>query len=432
MPKAPRTWRRVSGRDQHPVDGCRSLEPAGPVDGRADRDEPVARAFAEGADHHLAGVDADPHVQRDAVPAYEIGVEVVEVREHRQGRPDRAVGVVLVGAAEAEDRHHRVADELLDHAAVLLDRPLPAGEVGVDDLAGVLGVELAGEHGEVDEVGEHDGDEPALLGAGPSRAPRAGPAADPARCRPRRHRGPRAAPRGRRSPGRPRRSRRGAAVGCGGSARRTSSPHVVRTPLASGHMGHASRWPAEGASCCPFCTLWLRTAADKFEHRHCASPEVSNMRVEATVMSMSWIPSDSLKGALKAGMDLRLSHWDAAAARPGQGRRGGARAVPARQVPVRQRALGLGRGRGRPDRRRGPPRHQRSGDGRDHGPGRPDRGHLPGGLAAGAAARARARRRVRCASCRRSAGARRAVAAAGAAPAVRPLAGAARLDHPRA
>ncbi len=35
------------------------------------------------------------------------------------------------------------------------------------------------------------------------------------------------------------------------------------------------------------------------------------MRVEATVMSMSWIPSDSLTGALKAGMDLRLSHWDA-------------------------------------------------------------------------------------------------------------------------
>ena len=34
------------------------------------------------------------------------------------------------------------------------------------------------------------------------------------------------------------------------------------------------------------------------------------MRVETTVMSMSWIPSDSLRGALKAGMDLRLSHWD--------------------------------------------------------------------------------------------------------------------------
>jgi len=35
------------------------------------------------------------------------------------------------------------------------------------------------------------------------------------------------------------------------------------------------------------------------------------MRVEATAVTMSWIPSDSLKGALKAGMDLRLSHWDA-------------------------------------------------------------------------------------------------------------------------
>lgn len=34
------------------------------------------------------------------------------------------------------------------------------------------------------------------------------------------------------------------------------------------------------------------------------------MRVEKTVMSVSWIPSDSLKGALKTGMDLRLSHWD--------------------------------------------------------------------------------------------------------------------------
>ena len=34
------------------------------------------------------------------------------------------------------------------------------------------------------------------------------------------------------------------------------------------------------------------------------------MRVQATVVSMSWIPTESLKGALKTGMDLRLSHWD--------------------------------------------------------------------------------------------------------------------------
>ncbi len=35
------------------------------------------------------------------------------------------------------------------------------------------------------------------------------------------------------------------------------------------------------------------------------------MRVQATVVSLSWIPTDSLRGPLKTGMDLRLSHWDA-------------------------------------------------------------------------------------------------------------------------
>ncbi len=52
------------------------------------------------------------------------------------------------------------------------------------------------------------------------------------------------------------------------------------------------------------------------------------MRVEATVVSMSWIPSDSLKGALKAGMDLRLSHWDAPLPDQVERRRRSPRAVP--------------------------------------------------------------------------------------------------------
>src|SRR3978361_369738 len=34
------------------------------------------------------------------------------------------------------------------------------------------------------------------------------------------------------------------------------------------------------------------------------------MRVQASVVSLSWIPTDSLRGPLKTGMDLRLSHWD--------------------------------------------------------------------------------------------------------------------------
>lgn len=34
------------------------------------------------------------------------------------------------------------------------------------------------------------------------------------------------------------------------------------------------------------------------------------MRIEATGTTMSWIPSESLTGPLKAGMNLKVSHWD--------------------------------------------------------------------------------------------------------------------------
>src|SRR4051794_19658777 len=37
---------------------------------------------------------------------------------------------------------------------------------------------------------------------------------------------------------------------------------------------------------------------------------VRRMRVSATTMSLSWIPSESVWGPLKLGFDLGLSHWD--------------------------------------------------------------------------------------------------------------------------
>ena len=155
---------------------------------------PRAAPLAEGADHDLAGVDADAHVQRDAVAALDSALSVVEVAR-ASAAPTRTARWASSSKErlQAEDRHHRVADELLHDAALLLDRLLPAREVGADDLAGVLGVELAREHGEVDEVGEDHGDQPALLGREASRARLAAvPAAAPAPSRPRRRR---AAPR---------------------------------------------------------------------------------------------------------------------------------------------------------------------------------------------------------------------------------------------
>ena len=82
--------------------------------------------------------------------------------EDRERRADGALRVVLVRDGRAEDRHHRVADELLDGAAVALELlahvRVVAAELGRD----VLGVELLGPRREADQVGEQDGDDLAL------------------------------------------------------------------------------------------------------------------------------------------------------------------------------------------------------------------------------------------------------------------------------
>ena len=78
---------------------------------------------------------------------------------------DGTLGVVLAGGRCAPDRHHRIADELLDGAAVAADHVRGELEVAGQRVADVLGVTLLGERREADEVGEEDGDE-APLGEG--------------------------------------------------------------------------------------------------------------------------------------------------------------------------------------------------------------------------------------------------------------------------
>ena len=105
------------------------------------------------ADGHrrFAGQDAgaclDPGTKRtDAVDEVERGA-------------DRAFRVVVVGDRCAPDGHHRVADELLDRAAVAADDLLALLEVARQELAHGFGVAAFGERREPDEVGEQDGDE---------------------------------------------------------------------------------------------------------------------------------------------------------------------------------------------------------------------------------------------------------------------------------
>ena len=104
------------------------------------------------ADERLAGRDPDPQL------------ELLLEREvaDRERRADGALGIVLVGGRRAEERHHRVADELLDRAAVALELGADALVVRAEERLDVLGVERLRACGEADEVAEDDRDDLAL------------------------------------------------------------------------------------------------------------------------------------------------------------------------------------------------------------------------------------------------------------------------------
>ena len=73
--------------------------------------------------------------------------------------PNGALGVVLVRDRRAEERHDRVADELLDRAAEALELRAQALVVRAEQRLDVLGIELLGARREADEVAEDDGDD---------------------------------------------------------------------------------------------------------------------------------------------------------------------------------------------------------------------------------------------------------------------------------
>ena len=65
----------------------------------------------------------------------------------RQRRPRRALGVVLMRHRIAEQRHQPVAELLGDMAAHLRDRRRGGIEIGADQIAPLLGIELRGNAG---------------------------------------------------------------------------------------------------------------------------------------------------------------------------------------------------------------------------------------------------------------------------------------------
>ena len=110
--------------------------------------------------HHLAGRDADPGRERIG----EASSSAARRSLHLDRGPHRAQAVVLVGQRHAEDRDHRVADELLHPAAVALDGRAHLGEVALQDRAQQFGVVALSQAGRSDQIAEQRRHGPARLG----------------------------------------------------------------------------------------------------------------------------------------------------------------------------------------------------------------------------------------------------------------------------
>ena len=149
-----RAPRRLADVDRAGV-GSR-LHPRGRVDEVAG-DHPLPL----GADRHrrLASEDAGPGTElRRSHLVTERRDSGDEVERGAHG----ALGVVLGRGRRAPDCHHRVADELLDRAAVEADQPAAGVEVAGEKLANLLRVARLRERREAHQVGEEDRDQAAL------------------------------------------------------------------------------------------------------------------------------------------------------------------------------------------------------------------------------------------------------------------------------
>ncbi len=104
------------------------LEPCSHVH-RVARDEGLPRRRVTG--HDRPGVDAGANAEVDSPALLELAVQLAERGSHLGRGPHRSQWVVLVHRRRAEDRHHRVPDELLDRAAVALDHRPHIGEEAV-------------------------------------------------------------------------------------------------------------------------------------------------------------------------------------------------------------------------------------------------------------------------------------------------------------
>ena len=131
----------------------RGLEPSRHVHRVAGHD-PLPGGHVAG--HDRPGVDPRSPLDRDATLGADLRLELGEPAPDLDGRAARPQRVVLVHRRHPEDRHHRIADELLDRPAVRLDRLAHGVEVAGHDRPHRLGVHSLPERSRRDRVDEEN------------------------------------------------------------------------------------------------------------------------------------------------------------------------------------------------------------------------------------------------------------------------------------
>ena len=145
----------------------RLLEPSRRVD-RVAGDQPLPGAGVAGDD--LAGVHPDVVVQLHAPRRAELVIQGRQRRLHREGRPERTQGVVLVADRQAEDGHDRVADEFLDGPTMPVQGDPHGLEIAGHDLLERLRVGRPTRQRHGLRIGEHDRHGLAAVADGDRRA----------------------------------------------------------------------------------------------------------------------------------------------------------------------------------------------------------------------------------------------------------------------
>ena len=111
----------------------------------------------------LAGVDTDPHGKPRAEVAFELFVQAGDSEPKICCGSHAAKRIVLVNHRNAEDGHHRVADELLDNAAVAFHRFAGYIEVARQHVPKTLRIQPLAERRRSADVAEEHRDRLALF-----------------------------------------------------------------------------------------------------------------------------------------------------------------------------------------------------------------------------------------------------------------------------